>query len=595
MANAILLAVSESANIEAWVNLALCLLDEGGKIYLSGMITIPENISLSEGTLTAQKMREKLDRMAKAYPEIEDDIHVRVDYRPLARIIEDIKELSISLLLVDWNAPITGGLTSNEILQNAPVDLALISGNTWHEKGPVLLPLRGRPNTKLSLKLAQALAQDSSITLFHAIEPGQPVPDLQTILQNNPKITRMVTARSSIADSLLQEMVGHKALVVGATFYQPKGNTSSAGKVADFIQEKIQTPLVLVRAWQPDFYDFQPLPLIQTKESLSNRVDRWFAENTFNSEEFSDLRALMALKEKQGVTISIGLPALNEEKTVGKVISTIKSTLMDEIPLLDEIVLIDSNSTDSTVAIAEAQGIPTYKHPDILTEMGSYQGKGEALWKSLYVLKGDIVAWIDTDITNIHPRFIYGILGPLLKYPHVQYVKGFYHRPIKVDGILQAYGGGRVTELVARPLLNLFHPELSGVVQPLSGEYAGRRSALEQVPFFSGYGVETGLMIDLHDIFGLDGIAQTDLEQRVHHNQPLVGLSKMSFAILQVFMARLEKRHHLQLLDKANKSMKLIKYQPERLALEFNEISDVERPPMLSLAAYQQREKSLHL
>lgn len=262
---------------------------------------------------------------------------------------------------------------------------------------------------------------------------------------------------------------------------------------------------------------------------------------------------------------------------------------MDAVPLLDQIVLIDSNSTDNTVAIAQSLGIPTYKHPEVLPEVGSYRGKGEALWKSLYVLETDIIAWIDTDITNIHPRFVYGLLGPLLKRANVQYVKGFYQRPIKVGEQLQAFGGGRVTELVARPLLNLFYPELSGVVQPLSGEYAGRRSALERVPFFSGYGVETGLLIDLHEQHGLEGIAQVDLEQRVHHNQPLVGLSKMSFAIHQVFISRLERRYGVELLDKANRSMKLIVHEPNRFSLDIAEISDVERPPMITVPAYRQR------
>jgi glucosyl-3-phosphoglycerate synthase len=260
---------------------------------------------------------------------------------------------------------------------------------------------------------------------------------------------------------------------------------------------------------------------------------------------------------------------------------------MDEIPLVDEFVLIDSNSTDNTVAIAESHGILAYRHPEILPEEGSYTGKGEALWKSLHVLSGDIIAWVDTDITNIHPRFIYGLLGPLLKHPRIQYVKGFYQRPIKMGEKFQAYGGGRVTELVARPLLNLFYPELSGVVQPLSGEYAGRRAVLEQVPFFSGYGVETGLLLDLLERCGLDAIAQTDLRVRVHHNQPLVGLSKMSFAILQVFIARLEDRYGIELLEKASRSMKMIVQEPERLALEIAEIGDVERPPMITIPAYR--------
>ncbi|MBL8153767.1 MAG: glucosyl-3-phosphoglycerate synthase [Anaerolineae bacterium] len=323
------------------------------------------------------------------------------------------------------------------------------------------------------------------------------------------------------------------------------------------------------------------------EEPLSTRVDRWFAENTFHSSEFEDLKLLLALKEKQGVTISLALPALNEEATVGTVIETIKSALVDEVPLLDEIVLVDSNSTDNTVAIAQAQGIPTYIHQHLLVDdLGSYHGKGEVLWKSLYVTKGDIVVWIDTDITNIHPRFVYGLIGPLLKHKRVQYVKGFYVRPLEVGGKLQAYGGGRVTELVARPLLNLFYPELSGIVQPLSGEYAGRRAALEQIPFFTGYGVETGMLIDILDRFGLDAIAQSDLETRIHYNQPLVNLSKMSFAILQVFIARLEARFGVELLDKANRSMKLIVQEPERFALEIAEIADHERPPIITVPGY---------
>ena len=146
--------------------------------------------------------------------------------------------------------------------------------------------------------------------------------------------------------------------------------------------------------------------------------------------------------------------------------------------------------------------MPVFQHTDILPEVGSYIGKGEALWKSLHVLDGDIVTWIDTDISNIQPRFVYGLLGPLLREPRIQYVKGFYQRPIREGDKLLAEGGGRVTELMARPLINLFFPELSGIIQPLAGEYAGRRALLESVPFFTGYGVEIGLLIDILEADG---------------------------------------------------------------------------------------------
>ncbi len=171
--------------------------------------------------------------------------------------------------------------------------------------------------------------------------------------------------------------------------------------------------------------------------------------------------------------------------------------------LVDEIVLMDSNSNDRTRQIAADLGVPVYIHQELLPGYGPRHGKGEALWKSLLVTHGDIVVWIDTDIVNIHPRFVYGVIGPLLANPALQFVKGFYQRPLRSGERTMATGGGRVTELTARPMLNLFYPELSGVIQPLSGEYGGRRSALEQLSFFSGYGVESGLLIDIFEKFGL--------------------------------------------------------------------------------------------
>jgi glucosyl-3-phosphoglycerate synthase len=287
------------------------------------------------------------------------------------------------------------------------------------------------------------------------------------------------------------------------------------------------------------------------------------------------------------VSISLALPALNEEETIGKVIRTMKKELMQRLPLLDEIVLIDSNSQDGTRQIAESLGVPVFIHQQILPEYGARRGKGEALWKSLYVTRGDIVLWIDTDIVNIHPRFIYGLIGPLLSTPSIQFVKGFYRRPLKVGDKIQASGGGRVTELTARPLINLFYPQLSGVIQPLSGEYGGRRTVLTQLPFFSGYGVEIGLLIDVAERFGLHAIAQVDLQERIHHNQPLEALSKMSFAIIQAVSRKLENSLSLSFLKDVNKTMKLVRYNTGRFFLDVEEIAEQERPPMLEVPEYR--------
>jgi glucosyl-3-phosphoglycerate synthase len=331
----------------------------------------------------------------------------------------------------------------------------------------------------------------------------------------------------------------------------------------------------------------------ERSRSLPNVVDRWFGENTFHAGEFSDIRKLVALKEKQGLTISVGLPALNEEKTIGLVIKRVKSALMDRYPLIDQLLVIDSASTDRTVEIAEELGVPVQLHRDILPEVGTHVGKGEALWKSLHALDGDIVAWIDTDIRNIQPRFVYGLLGPLLREERIHYVKGFYQRPIKEGDRLLAEGGGRVTELLARPLINLFFPELSGIIQPLSGEYAGRRSLLERMPFFTGYAVETGLLIDILEADGLTAMGQVDLERRIHRNQPLLNLSQMSFVILQAAIRKLEERHRIELLTEVGQSMKLIVNEQDRFSLEVREIGDQLRPPINTIPAYQEKRKAL--
>ncbi len=343
------------------------------------------------------------------------------------------------------------------------------------------------------------------------------------------------------------------------------------------------------RAAQPVWdYESAPTPLVRQGD-LSAVVDRWFAENTFHSREFKDLGRLVDLKRQQGVTISLGLPTLNEETTIGRIIEVMRQALVEEFPLLDEIVVVDSGSTDATAEIARSLGVRVHQHPDILPEYGSFRGKGEALWKSLHLLAGDLVAWCDTDISNIAAPFVYGTLGPLLADPRIGYVKGFYRRPLRFGGELETAGGGRVTELTARPVINLFYPELSGLLQPLSGEYAGRRQMLERLPFFTGYGVEIGHLIDIFENFGLNRIAQVDLGVRIHRNQELFDLSKMAFAIMQVAVRRLGDRHRLHLLEEVNRSMKLIHYNDDRFFLELRQIEDNERPPLVSLPEYLSR------
>ncbi len=282
------------------------------------------------------------------------------------------------------------------------------------------------------------------------------------------------------------------------------------------------------------------------------QLNQWFETHTFHSQDFSNLQSLLLLKQKRNLKISLCLPALNEEATIGNIISILKTALYDDIRVIDEIVVIDSSSSDRTRDIAKELGAKIYIHKDIIPSLGTYKGKGEALFKSLYVLEGDIIVWIDADIRNMDPRFVYGLIGPLLRNEHILFTKGFYVRPIQSGNDIKPVGGGRVTELLARPLINAFYPELAGFIQPLAGEYAGFKHVFEQIPFPTGYGVEIGMLISLLKLIGIDAMAQVDLEMRIHRNQRLTDLSKMSFGILQTFMKRLHEDNKIELHDKLN-------------------------------------------
>ena len=279
------------------------------------------------------------------------------------------------------------------------------------------------------------------------------------------------------------------------------------------------------------------------------------------------------VEAKGDTTVSVCLPARNEETTVGAIVDTIRAALVVDVALVDEIVVVDDHSSDQTAAQATAAGARVVGAADVLAEYGRGHGKGEALWKSLYASTGDVVVWCDADVQDFHPRFVTGLLGPLLTDPSLAFVKGFYERP--VDGHVR--GGGRVTELVARPLLTLLFPQLAGVVQPLSGEYGGRREVLEQVPFVEGYGVDIALLIDIAARFGVQRMAQVDLGQRVHRNRPLHELSPMAAQVLQAALRRAA--------PGLVPDMALLS-PPEFDAVE---IVYRERPPLVSMASYVAR------
>jgi glucosyl-3-phosphoglycerate synthase len=288
---------------------------------------------------------------------------------------------------------------------------------------------------------------------------------------------------------------------------------------------------------------------------------------TFRAGEF-DARRLTDLK--QGQRISVCLPARDEEGTVGPIVEAIRSELVDRVALVDELLVIDDHSSDRTADRASAAGAEVIDASLVLPAYGSGHGKGEALWKSLYACSGDLVVWCDADVRLFDPSFVTGLVGPLLATPGVEFVKGFYERPL--EG--QPTGGGRVTELVARPVIALLFPELAPIVQPLAGEYAGRRSLLERLPFVQGYGVDIALLIDAAAAVGTEHLAQVDLGVRHHRNRGLDQLAPQAAAVLQAALRRADPR----LVDRVA--------MLRRPGADAVEVDCIERPPLIDVPEY---------
>ncbi|MEU9745810.1 MULTISPECIES: glucosyl-3-phosphoglycerate synthase [Streptomyces] len=310
---------------------------------------------------------------------------------------------------------------------------------------------------------------------------------------------------------------------------------------------------------------------------MLREVERWLARRSWSAAERPVGRLVAA---KQGAQVSVVLPALNEEATVGRIVSVIRRELMaGPAPLVDELVVIDSGSTDRTAEVAAAAGARVVHRDDILPRLPAVPGKGEVLWRSLLVTSGDIVCFVDADLRDFSAEFVSGIVGPLLTEPDVQFVKAMYDRPLG-DAPGQ---GGRVTELVARPLLNLHWPLLAGFVQPLGGEYAVRRSLLERLPFPVGYGVELGLLVDALHTVGLDALGQVDVGVRRHRHQDGQALGRMAAAIYRTAQLRLSRGHLVRpVLTQFERGEG--GFEPRTHAVDTEE-----RPPMREITEYEAR------
>jgi nucleotide-binding universal stress UspA family protein len=622
----VVIPVANPSTAEELIRIGAALMEpRTGELIALGIVEVPEGMPLSEGATRARQARRLLQKVLDYVPE-GTTIHplVRIGRHAAAGIVEAAAEQEADLLIFGWGGKAgprreAGGPaispTIDEVVREAPCDIAVVKQRGAREVHRILVPVRGGPHAELALRFADALAEHhgATVAVMHVVPAGvteavraQAERALATFARQH------VTARSepilreaqNVRAAILREAERSDLVVMGASAPPGDPGGSLFGALPEAVAQRAKPTVIVVKTREPiGRQTFEQLAqraetlaaadrAAEESRAIPSRVERWFAEANFHHSEFADLGRLTALKEKQGVTVSLVLPALNEAETIGPIVRRAVREMRDRYPLLDEIVVIDSASTDGTREIAAAEGARVVQHPDVLTRYGSYVGKGEALWKSLYETSGDIVVWADTDVRNWHHRMVYGTLGPLLVEPRLQFVKGYYQRPIVEGGVLKEGGGGRVTELVARPLINLFFPELSGLIQPLSGEYAGRRALMEQLAFFTGYAVEIGHLIDASERVGLEGLGQVDLERRVHRNQELEGLSRMSFVILQAVMKRLEERRRARLFAELGSTMKLPRSGRGRLSLEILELADHERPPMIRIPEYLEKRRA---
>ncbi|MGW5849295.1 glucosyl-3-phosphoglycerate synthase [Streptomyces sp. NPDC055254] len=313
---------------------------------------------------------------------------------------------------------------------------------------------------------------------------------------------------------------------------------------------------------------------------MLEEVERWLADRSWSAAD-RPLDQLLDRKRAAGTTVSVVLPALDEEATVGAIVEVIRRDLIEglPVPLVDELVVIDSGSEDRTAEVAAKAGARVVHRDALLPRIPPLPGKGEVLWRSLLATTGDVVCFVDADLRDFSASFVSGIVGPLLTDPGVQFVKAMYDRPLG-DAPGQ---GGRVTELVARPLLNLHWPRLAGFVQPLGGEYAVRRSLLERLPFPVGYGVELGLLVDALHTVGLDALAQVDVGVRVHRHQDGQALGRMAAAIYRTAQLRLSRGHLVR------PELTQFERGPDGFVARTYAVDTEERPPMREIPEYAVR------
>ncbi len=387
--------------------------------------------------------------------------------------------------------------------------------------GAIAAVLRGGINARAVLELlAQSGVRD--LTIIHLEERIPQLGELflSTVVMPANALFESVTVVWR-RDPTLEDLISGIGSTYDMLFFGAPLTPSEVMPFYGRIKERYGGSVTVVRG-----------PLMDIEVDEGDEIFTWVRERTFDAADFSLPSVLRNYKRKLGKKIAVLLPSLNEERTVGNVIKT--ALEVKKVGIIDEVVLVDSDSSDGTVDIARSYGVPVFLHREIRPELGSYRGKGEAIFKSAVVTDADIIAWVDTDIESIAPRFFYGLLGPMLTNQAIKFSKGYFARPVTIEASGIELGGGRVTEILARPWISAFLPQLSGYIQPLAGTVAVYRDLFMNMRVPVNYGVEMAMLIQAVDMEGLWATCQVNLGEVIHKSKNVIGLSEMAFQIIQV-------------------------------------------------------------
>lgn len=564
----ILIPVDERTDPAVLTLAAEMLGSRAGTIILLAVVELPAGRQPVVGAATGRAARHAMRRLVGAVSLHGVELHTRVRAARgrAAGVVEVADEERPDLLLLPVGADGRLNQADRALIAAPPCDTVIARLGDERDIRSVLVPARGGPTAELAMALGQDIAtrRGAHLTLLHLDVPGGTAEAraqerrLFAGLLNRSEYPRLRTSAepaTAVAPALLAEAARHQVTVVGAAGHPRRGADESLGEIAEYLLTHAPGTVLVVKPGRPvDLSIFAPKPSIEVT------VDKWLVENTFHCREFAAIEELVRLKQSQQWTVSVVLVAAGESETLASLARVVQEEMSQRAGLVDEVLALDDGGTPGFREAAEECGLRV-----CAVNTGEHE-RGRLLYESVQLTAGDLIVWLDADMRNMHPRFIYGLLGPLLREARIGVVTGFYHPPADYDDLPVDDAQVLTTEVAIRPLLNLHFPELSGVVNPLSRERAVRRAALTGMALPAGPGADLAMLLDLFERDGLAAIGQCDLEQRIGRPARMSTVIRRSFGAVQALAGRVERRPPSD--RTLNHSMRLIRHNGDRYYLD---------------------------